>query len=179
MTAPTTSAPSAPIVVRDLSVSFGRRTVLTGFDLVAPPGRRIGLIGENGAGKSTLLRAIAGVLPRTAHVVGQIERPADLELLTQEPPFRDSDTVADAFATTLRPLRDVVAKVEALAGRLHDPEVAQAYSDALEEALAHDAWNADRRALLAAQQLGLGGIVPGRRIGSLSGGEAPDSRWRR
>ena len=171
MSAPISSPVFAPIVVRDLSVAFGRRTVLDGIDLIAQPGRRIGLIGENGAGKSTLLRAIAGALPRKAHVVGQIDRSADLAFLTQEPPFRDADTVADALATSLLPLRKAVAKVERLADRLDDPAVAAEYSDALEEALAHDAWDADRRALLAAEQLGLDGLEQDRRIGTLSGGQ--------
>ena len=53
----------APLVVTGLSVTYADRTVLTGVDLLAPPGRRIGLVGENGTGKSTLLRAVAGRLP--------------------------------------------------------------------------------------------------------------------
>ncbi|HET9945107.1 MAG TPA: ATP-binding cassette domain-containing protein, partial [Actinomycetes bacterium] len=44
-----------PVVLRDVSVSFRDRTALAGVDLVAQPGRRIGLVGENGTGKSTLL----------------------------------------------------------------------------------------------------------------------------
>ncbi|RHW28077.1 ABC transporter ATP-binding protein [Nocardioides immobilis] len=161
----------APIVVRDLSVAFGRRTVLDGLDLVAQPGRRIGLVGENGAGKSTLLRAIADELPRHAHTSGDVDRSDDLAFLTQEPPFGDADTVADVLASTLRPLRDAVAKVEALADRLEDRAVAAEYAEALEEAVAHDAWDADRRALLAAEQLGLDGLDHDRRVGTLSGGQ--------
>ncbi|WP_408897228.1 ATP-binding cassette domain-containing protein [Nocardioides sp. R1-1] len=170
-TASSPSASLAPLVVRDLTVTFGRRTVLDGIDLLAQPGRRIGLIGENGSGKSTLLRAVDGALPRTAHVVGTIERPADLALLTQEPPFGDHDSLADVLATALRPLREAVAKVETLAGRLDDPAAAEEYAAALELALAHDAWDADRRALLAAEQLGLDHLEPERRVGSLSGGQ--------
>ncbi|MFJ9313110.1 ABC-F family ATP-binding cassette domain-containing protein [Pimelobacter simplex] len=161
----------APVVVRDLGVTFGRRTVLDGIDLVAQPGRRIGLIGENGAGKSTLLRAVSGTLPATAHVTGSIERPDDLALLTQEPPFRDADTIADVLATALRPLREAVAAVERLADRLDEPAVADEYAAALELALAHDAWDADRRALLAAEQLGLDHLAQDRPVGSLSGGQ--------
>jgi macrolide transport system ATP-binding/permease protein len=166
------SAPAlAPVVVRDLSVTFGRRTVLDGIDLVAQPGRRIGLIGENGAGKSTLLRAIDGSLPRTAHVTGVLEAPPDRAFLTQEPPFADRDTIADVLATTLAPLRAAVRAVESLADRLDEPVAADDYARALEHALAHDAWDADRRALLAAEQLGLDHLAPTRRVGSLSGGQ--------
>jgi macrolide transport system ATP-binding/permease protein len=170
MSTPTTPT-LAPLVVRDLTVTFGRRTVLDGIDLFAQPGRRIGLIGENGAGKSTLLRAVTGALPDTAQVSGTIERPDDLAFLTQEPPFGDDDTIADVLATALRPLREAVAAVERLADRLDDPAIAEDYAAALDLALAHDAWDADRRALLAAEQLGLDHLDQQRRVGSLSGGQ--------
>lgn len=160
-----------PVVVRDLAVSYGGRTVLDGIDLTAQPGRRIGLVGENGAGKSTLLRAISGDLPGRATTSGEISRPDDLVLLTQEPPFSDAHTVAEVLAMTLRPLREAVAAVERLADRLDDPAVEAAYSRALEFALDHDAWDADRRSLAAAEQLGLDALDPDRRVGSLSGGQ--------
>jgi macrolide transport system ATP-binding/permease protein len=167
------SAPSTlqPVIVRDLSVSYGSRVVLDGIDLTAQPGRRIALIGENGAGKSTLLRAVARTLPRRATVSGDVQRPDDLALLTQEPPFGEDDTIADVLARTLRPLREAVAAVERLAERLDDPEAAAAYARALEFALDHDAWDADRRSYAAAEQLGLGRLEDDRRVGALSGGQ--------
>ena len=78
---------SATLHVSDLDVWFGTRQVLHGIDLTVQPGRRIGLVGENGSGKSTLLRAIAGTLPARALVTGAIDRPDDLAMLGQEPPF--------------------------------------------------------------------------------------------
>jgi len=158
-------------VVRDLSVAFRDREVLAGIDLVGQPGRRIGLVGENGVGKSTLLRAIAGGLPRLARVTGQIDRPEDLAMLGQEPPFGETDTVAEVLATALAPLREAVAAVERLATELDDPDAEAAYAHALEWAVAHDAWDADRRAAAAAERLGLGLLDSQRRIGTLSGGQ--------
>jgi macrolide transport system ATP-binding/permease protein len=160
-----------PLVVRDLSVAFRRGPVLDGINLTVPPGQRFALVGENGAGKSTLLRAIAGHLPRTAQVGGTVEAPRDLVWLPQEPPFGDDETVADVLARTLRPLREAVATVERLAERLDDPTLARQYADALDWAVAHDAWDADRRALLAAERLGVAGLAPERTIGTLSGGQ--------
>src|SRR3954471_4946605 len=107
-----------PVVVRDLSVSFRDTTALDGIDLVAQPGRRIGLVGENGTGKSTLLRAVAGDLPASARVTGTTGGPADRVLLGQEPPFRDDRTIAEVLAATLRPLREAVRRVEELAGEV-------------------------------------------------------------
>ena len=161
----------APLVVSGLSVGYPGRGVLTDVDLIAQPGRRIGLVGENGTGKSTLLRAVAGRLPSRAQVSGSITVPDDLVLLGQEPPFRDRATVAEVLAMTLSPLRDAVADVERLAAEVGTPQGDAAYGSALELALAHDAWDADRRAALAAARLGLDDLDPGRVVGTLSGGQ--------
>ena len=60
----------SPVVeVRDLTVRFGAVTALEGFDLTAPAGTSVALVGRNGAGKSTTLRVLAGVLPPTAGTV--------------------------------------------------------------------------------------------------------------
>jgi macrolide transport system ATP-binding/permease protein len=163
--------PLSPLTITDLSVSIGDRPVLDGIDLTAQPGRRIALIGENGVGKSTLLRAVTGRLPKRTRVTGTIDAPPDLVMLGQEPPFAADTTIADVLAATLRPLREAASAVERLARDLHDERVASAYDAALEFALAHDAWDADRRAELAAEQLGLGHLDQGRVVGSLSGGQ--------
>ena len=115
----TVAAPSglAPLVVSGLSVTYPDRTVLSGIDLLAQPGRRIGLVGENGVGKSTLLRAVAGRLPARARVAGTVTTPDDLVLLGQEPPFRDTATVAEVLAMTLAPLRTAVRGAHAGLGR--------------------------------------------------------------
>lgn len=161
----------SPIVVRDLAVAFAGTRVLNRIDLLASPGQRVALVGENGVGKSTLLRAVAGELPRTAQLTGVVDRPADLVWLPQEPPFRDSDSVADVLMRALRPLRDAVASVERLAERIDDPEGARQHAEILDWAVVHDAWGAGRRALLAAEQLGVARLRPERAVGSLSGGQ--------
>jgi macrolide transport system ATP-binding/permease protein len=165
------ASPQLPVVVSGLDVWFGTRQVLHGIELTAQPGRRIGLVGENGSGKSTLLRAIAGTLPSRAVVQGSVERPADAVMLGQEPPFADDHTVADVLARTLAPLHRMVADVERLSAALTDEAGEAAYTEALDLAVAHDAWEADRRAAEAADRLGLGGLPPERPIGTLSGGQ--------
>jgi macrolide transport system ATP-binding/permease protein len=165
------TAPQLPVVVSGLDVRFGTRPVLHDLDLTAQPGRRIGLVGENGSGKSTLLRAVAGTLPMRAVVQGSVQRPAEVVMLGQEPPFADHHCVAAVLARTLAPLRRMVADVERLSGALADEGGDTAYADALDLAVAHDAWDADRRAAEAAERLGLGALEPTRTIGSLSGGQ--------
>jgi macrolide transport system ATP-binding/permease protein len=163
-----------PLHVAGLDVRFGTRRVLHDIDLTAQPGRRIGLVGENGSGKSTLLRAVAGSLPGRALVTGTIDGPADLAMLGQEPAFGHHQTIGEVLAGALSPLRRLVADVERLSLELSDEsdEPAQtAYAVALDRAVAHDAWDADRRAAEAAERLGLGVLESSRRIGTLSGGQ--------
>ncbi|MDX6694740.1 MAG: cobalamin transport system ATP-binding protein [Blastocatellia bacterium] len=50
---------------RDISVSYGRRSVLTNVTLRTKPGELTAIIGPNGAGKSTLMRALNGALAPT------------------------------------------------------------------------------------------------------------------
>ncbi len=49
--------------VRDLTVSLGRRPVVSGVTLEIGAGECVGLVGPNGAGKSTLMRAVLGLVP--------------------------------------------------------------------------------------------------------------------
>ena len=169
------SAATIPTLhVSGLDVRFGARRVLHDIDLTAQPGRRIGVVGENGSGKSTLLRAVAGTLPSRAVVTGEVDRIDDTAMLGQEPPFGQRQTIAEVLAKALAPLRRMVADVERLSLELSDEsdEPAEtAYAAALDRAVAHDAWDADRRARESAERLGLGTLDPARRIGTLSGGQ--------
>jgi macrolide transport system ATP-binding/permease protein len=157
-----------PLVARDLSLSYGERAVLCGVDLVANPGRPVGVVGENGVGKSTLLRLLAGVEDPDS---GEVARPPDLGYLSQEPDLPGRTTVAATLAEALAPLHDAVGRLERLAWRLDDPLAAEEYARTLVWAEQHDAWDASRRAELASARLGLSGLGLHRRVTTLSGGE--------
>lgn len=51
--------------VRDLSVGYGKRQVLSNVTLDVDSGEIVALLGENGCGKTTLFRAIQGSIPRS------------------------------------------------------------------------------------------------------------------
>ncbi|MCX4851435.1 ABC-F family ATP-binding cassette domain-containing protein [Streptomyces sp. NBC_00893] len=164
------------LLAHDVVRTLGARRVLDGVSLTASPGHRIGLIGENGVGKSTLLRLLAGVDEPDA---GSIIRPAELGFLHQELPFDDASTIADVLDEALREARDDLAELERLAERLaHVPqdspdcaELLDAYGRQLEQAQDRDAWDADRRAAMVLDGLGLGAFRHDRTLGSLSGGQ--------
>jgi len=160
------------LVARDLSKSYADRVVLDGVDLVVPPGRRTGLVGDNGAGKTTLLRLLAGLeLPDA----GAVDRPDDIGFLRQELPFPADATIADVVDTALADVRAAARRLAQVSARLAtrpgDADLLHAYAETLEWAEAHDLWDADRRADRVLDGLGLAGLGRHRTLATMSGGE--------
>jgi macrolide transport system ATP-binding/permease protein len=158
----------SPLVAKDVVRVYGDRVVLDGVDLLATPGRPLGLVGENGAGKSTLLRIVSGTEQPDA---GSVAVPADLAYLAQEPAFPSGATVGDVLDEELAPLRDAMAQLETLAGRLDEPGLDDEYAALLDWAVLHDAWGADQRAEAAAARLGLETVERNRPVHAMSGGQ--------
>ena len=157
-----------PLIAHDVFVSYGARMVLRGVDLRASPGQRVGLVGENGSGKSTLMRVLAGEHHPDG---GTVRRPVDLVHLPQEPVFAPGTTVGAVFDRALAPLHEAVRSVERLGVALARGWDEQPYVDALAWAEDHEAWDADRRADLAAERLGVMFLDRAREVETLSGGE--------
>ncbi|GGZ00955.1 ABC transporter ATP-binding protein [Streptomyces olivaceoviridis] len=168
--------PQPALLARDIVRALGGRRVLDGVSLTAAPGHRIGLIGENGVGKSTLLRVLAGVDEPDA---GSVTRPGDLGFLHQEMPFDAGSTIAAVLDDALREAREDLAELERLGEELarvpeDDPghaELLDTYGRRLEQAQDRESWDADRRAALVLDGLGLGALGHERTLGSLSGGQ--------
>ncbi|MDR7183072.1 macrolide transport system ATP-binding/permease protein [Microbacterium trichothecenolyticum] len=138
-------------------VSFSRagHRILNDVDLVVTPSSRMAIVGENGRGKSTLLHLLAGVLVPDG---GDIARVGTLALAEQEMPKGDRRTVGDAVAEAIA---DALAALHALDEAsvvlsTDDPTGAatDAYAEALDRAVALDAWDAERRVEVALEALG-------------------------
>jgi branched-chain amino acid transport system ATP-binding protein len=69
------------LVIEDVSIARGGRTVVRGVSLDVPVGEITALLGPNGAGKSSLVLAVAGVLPITNGTI----RAGDVRLSGRRP----------------------------------------------------------------------------------------------
>ncbi|QYN36209.1 ABC transporter ATP-binding protein [Pseudonocardia sp. DSM 110487] len=114
------------LAVQNLTVDYGSVRALDGADLVVEAGETVGIVGESGSGKSTLGSAIGRLLPRTAHVDGEV-RVAGEHVLALAPPgmrrlrrerlgFVFQDPIA-----ALDPTMRIGAQLRLVLGRRADP----------------------------------------------------------
>lgn len=141
------------LTLRGLGVVLDGARVLTGVDLDVAAGSWTTVVGPNGSGKSTLLRAVLGLVPTEGRVrvggrdvagLGRREQARLLAAVPQRPVLPASVTVADYVSLGRTPHRSALAGP----GRDDHRVVAQALA-----------------------RLDLDGLA-GRRLGTLSGGEA-------
>ncbi|MEE4272433.1 MAG: ABC-F family ATP-binding cassette domain-containing protein [Thermoanaerobaculales bacterium] len=89
---------SALITARELSHSFGPRTLFEELSLTLSEGDRVGVVGPNGSGKTTLLRLLSG---DEAPDDGEVHRRRDLRVATI-----DQNDVFDPASTVLEVAMD-------------------------------------------------------------------------
>ncbi|MFF3275422.1 ribosomal protection-like ABC-F family protein [Streptomyces chrestomyceticus] len=158
--------------MKDVSRSYGDRTVLEQVSLTVRPGEKAGVIGENGSGKSTLLRLLAGAeAPDTGEIT--VFFPGGTGHLGQTCALDPCGTVQDAVDAALAELRDLEARMRAAEATLATatPDELDAYGELLTTYEERGGYQADARVDAALHGLGLGHLTRDRVLGSLSGGE--------
>jgi ATPase subunit of ABC transporter with duplicated ATPase domains len=156
------------LVARDISKSYAAVQVLEGASLVVSPGDRVGVVGPNGIGKSTLLRVLAGLEPPDR---GDVTATGAVGYLPQEPEARAGETVR-AYLARRTGVGAAETEMDALAARLAgEPDLAHAYSEALDRFLLLGGADFDARAATVLDDVGLDRRAD-RQMTTLSGGEA-------
>jgi ATP-binding cassette ChvD family protein len=152
-----------------------KREILKGMTLAFLPGAKIGVLGSNGSGKSTLLRLMAGV---DTEYFGEIHRAKGIRIgyLPQEPQLDPKLDVRGNVDLALAPIKNLLARYEALSAKLGEALPEKEYDRVLEEftatqeAIEHaNGWEVDREVDIAMDALRL---PPGdAKVDTLSGGE--------
>ncbi|MFC8142851.1 ribosomal protection-like ABC-F family protein [Streptomyces paradoxus] len=169
-----TVAPAAvtQLSVKDVTKTYGTRTILDQVSFTVRPGEKAAVIGENGAGKSTLLRLLAAAeRPDTGEIT--VSFPGGTGHLAQTLDLDASRTVQDAVNLALTELRNMERRLRAAEESLADAsdEELAAYGELLIAYEERGGYTADARVDAAMHRLGLAGITRDRLLGSLSGGE--------
>jgi ATPase subunit of ABC transporter with duplicated ATPase domains len=138
-----------------------------GLDLVLDDGDRLGVIGANGCGKTTLLRLLAG---RLAPDAGAVHAATRAWLVPQTPPVGPAgSTLRDVLLDLDPDLGPVRSRLRA-AERAGVPD-ADGYADDLARYDEARGWDAEHRAEVEAERLGVGAAALDRPADAASGGE--------
>ncbi len=103
------------LLVKDITLKFGDRTLLDKISFAVRMGEKVGLIGRNGTGKSTLLKIIAGLAEGDS---GAIDRPPSMAYLKQEISIDPELTVMEAAYTAFDRVRLINEELEQITKQL-------------------------------------------------------------
>jgi ATP-binding cassette subfamily F protein uup len=155
--------------LENVSLAYGHVPLLDRVQLVIESDDKIALIGRNGTGKSSLLRVLAGL---AAPDDGVVWRQPELRLayLEQEPVLDPEQSVFDAAAAGLGPMRELLVEYERAAHALHEGgNAAAAALDKVSEQLdAAGGWSYKSRIDAVVSRLNLNAEA---QVASLSGGQ--------
>ena len=98
------------LIVRNVTISAGARTLLTDVSFTIQRGDKVGLVGPNGAGKTTLMRILA---QDGQPIVGSVARSGAIGYLAQEvEPALDGEESALERILTARQIGDIEREME-------------------------------------------------------------------
>jgi len=111
--------------VENLTKSFGENVLFQNLNFGIEKGQKVALVAANGTGKSTLLNILTGKEAQDEGVVA-FNKEITVDILDQEPDFRENDTIEDFIFRGENPMLETVKLYEsALSAYENDPSDAK------------------------------------------------------
>lgn len=160
--------------VKDLEITIGARTLMSGVNFRVAAGDKVGLVGRNGAGKTTLTKILAGDGQPT---MGKVERIGEIGYLPQDPRSGDPEELARDRILNARGLGDLLRQLTASTHLM-----ANATGDATEAAMTKyskieerfqiaGGYAAEAQGAAIASNLGIEERILSQQLKTLSGGQ--------
>ena len=136
----------ALIDLQNISKQYDTKVILKDANFTLNHGQRIAVIGQNGQGKSTLFKII---MKQTEPDSGEmaIDKSLKIEMLDQQPKFKDNLNVRDAIENQLAELKNARNEYEELTNRLttdyENTDLIRRQSELATFIDFHDAWDLD------------------------------------
>lgn len=162
------------LIVRDLEIQIGARTLMSGVNFRVDKGDKIGLVGRNGAGKTTLTKILAGDGQPS---VGSVDRIGEIGYLPQDPRTGDPEELARTRILNARGLGDLVAGMEKASNDMGSVDEAiydaamKRYARLEADFQAGGGYAAEAEAAAIASNLGLKEHILNQPLKTLSGGQ--------
>lgn len=143
---------------KELTKTFGEKTLFDRVSFSVGAKERIGLIGVNGTGKSTLLKVIAGIEGKEH---GTFEHAGDfsIEYMPQDPEFPEGVSVLDIVFGGDMPVIRAMKHYEEVLTRLEQDPASDHWQNTLMKAQERmdqeDAWDANTQAKTILSKLGI------------------------
>ncbi len=136
----------ALIDLQNISKQYDTKVILKDVNFTLNQGQRIAVIGQNGQGKSTLFKLIMGQTEADAGVMA-IDKSLKIEMLDQQPKFKEGLNVRDAIENQLDELKSARVEYEDITNKLatdyEDESLLKRQSELATFLDFHDAWDLD------------------------------------
>jgi ATPase subunit of ABC transporter with duplicated ATPase domains len=162
------------IIVRDLAIQIGARTLMADVNFQVSRGDKVGLVGRNGAGKTTLTKILAGDGQPSE---GSVEKSGQIGYLPQDPRSGDPEELARTRILNARGLGDLMAQMKRASedmGSVDEKTYENAmrkYANAEERFNILGGYAAEAEAAAIASNLGLKEHILNQPLKTLSGGQ--------
>ncbi len=157
----------------NVSKAYQSQKIFTEIDFHIDEGERVAIIGKNGGGKSTLMQIIDGSLDfdEGRRVV---QNNLKIEMLSQNPTFKENITVKEAIEEELKELKDAKNRYddisELLATDFDNKELLTEHSNLSNFLDHHNAWSLEDKVNRVLEQFSLK-EYENKKVSLLSGGE--------